>query len=84
MQAVRNGSSIFEQICDLLVHYHIYTQINRMEYPILVEADFLVNLYERPTGREGIRQALHHIFKPEAGIKFCKTMFGPNISQENA
>lgn len=73
-----------QRICYLIAHHHTYTQIDRIEYQILVEADFLVNLYERGTGMEGIQQTLCHIFKTETGIKFCKTMFGLNISQENA
>lgn len=73
-----------QQICYLVAHHHTYSQIDSIAYQILVEADFLVNLYERHTGMEGVRQTLRHIFKTETGIELCKTLFGLNISQENA
>ena len=35
-----------ERVCYLVGHHHTYTEIQGMDYQILVEADFLVNLYE--------------------------------------
>lgn len=65
-----------ERICYLVAHHHTYNQIEGMDYQILVEADFLVNLYERQTGAEEIKRTLHRIFKTAAGTALCKTMFG--------
>lgn len=72
-----------QRICYLVAHHHTYTQIDGMDYQILVEADFLVNLYERGTGRDGIQQTLRHLFKTAAGISLCQTMFGLDPSPEN-
>ena len=35
-----------EQICYLVGHHHTYTNIEGIDYQILVEIDFLVNFYE--------------------------------------
>ena len=37
---------IVERICFLIGHHHTYDNIDGLDYQILVEADFLVNLYE--------------------------------------
>ena len=46
-----------------------------MDYQILVEADFLVNLFENETSRKPAEMALERIFKTETGKEICKTMF---------
>lgn len=64
-----------ERICYLIAHHHTYTEISGMDYQILVEADFLVNLFEDPdlSGKaENIRE---NIFKTESGIKILDDMF---------
>ena len=35
-----------ERICYLIGHHHTYTNVDGMDYQILIEADFRVNLYE--------------------------------------
>ena len=35
-----------ERVCWLIAHHHTYTDIKEIDYQILVEADFLVNIYE--------------------------------------
>lgn len=43
---------------------------------ILVEADFLVNLYEDDAGNRAIDKAYKRIFKTETGKKIFRLMFG--------
>ena len=73
-----------QRICYLIAHHHTYDRIDSMDYQILVEADFLVNLYERQTKTEEIQQTLCRIFKTETGKKLCRTMFGLCNLGENA
>lgn len=35
-----------DRVCYLVGHHHTYSHIDGLDYQILVEADFLVNLYE--------------------------------------
>lgn len=65
-----------ERICYLVGHHHTYTDIEGMDYQILVEADFLVNLYEDHLGQKEVERALEHIFRTPSGIWLCNVMFG--------
>ena len=65
-----------ERICYLVGHHHTYTQIDGIDYQILVEADFLVNLFEDDATPETIRHARDEIFQTASGIRLCNEMFG--------
>lgn len=67
---------IVERICFLIGHHHTYDNIDGLDYQILVEADFLVNLYEDDAGNRAIDKAYKHIFKTETGKKIFRLMFG--------
>lgn len=67
--------AVIARVCYLVGHHHTYTQIDGPDYQILVEADFLVNLYENGTPREGCRSALEKIFRTQSGRALCRTMF---------
>ena len=67
---------IFERICFLIGHHHTYDNIDGLDYQILVEADFLVNLYEDDAGNRAIDKAYKRIFKTETGKKIFRLMFG--------
>ena len=53
-----------------------YDNIDGLDYQILVEADFLVNLYEDDAGNRAIDKAYKRIFKTETGKKIFRLMFG--------
>lgn len=67
---------IVERICFLIGHHHTYDNIDGLDYQILVEADFLVNLYEDEAGNRAIDKAYKRIFKTETGKKIFRLMFG--------
>ena len=67
---------IVERICFLIGHHHTYDNIDGLDYQILVEADFLVNLYEDDAGSRAIDKAYKRIFKTETGKKIFRLMFG--------
>ena len=67
---------IVERICFLIGHHHTYDNIDGLDYQILVEADFLVNLYEDDAGNRAIDKAYKRIFKTETGKKIFRLMFG--------
>ena len=60
-----------ECICYLVGHHHTYTNIDGIDYQILVEADFLVNFYEDNLAQTAIDTALQKIFKTEASKTLC-------------
>ena len=63
------------RISYLVGHHHTYTNVDGLDYRILLEADFLVNLHEEKEPMEGIVKAYEEIFRTEAGKKIVKTMF---------
>ena len=67
---------IVVRICFLIGHHHTYDNIDGLDYQILVEADFLVNLYEDDAGNRAIDKAYKRIFKTETGKKIFRLMFG--------
>ena len=68
--------SDIDRICFLVAHHHTYEKIDNVDYQILVEADFLVNLYEDSVSFDGIKKAYDSIFKSNSGKNICRVMFG--------
>lgn len=64
-----------ERICFLIAHHHTYTNVEGIDYRILLEADFLVNAFEDQTNKEAIKQAKERIFETKTGIHILETMF---------
>ena len=71
-----------DRICYLIGHHHTYTEIDGMDYQILVEADFLVNLYEDNASAIGIQNAYKKIFRTECGKKIFREMYLDARDQE--
>ena len=67
---------ISDRVQYLIAHHHTYNNINEIDYQILVEADFLVNIMESDLSKEATLKAYHTIFKTTCGKTICKEMFG--------
>ena len=68
-----------ERICWLVAHHHTYHASEDVDYQILIEADFLVNLYEDNKSEEAIRAVRRNIFRTENGLKLFDAMFLTNM-----
>jgi len=66
---------LIDRVCYLIGHHHTYHNIDGLDYQILIEADFLVNLYEDNISKEGIVQAKENIFKTKTGHLFLLECF---------
>lgn len=69
------SDDVIERVCYLVAHHHTYTNIDGIDYQILIEADFLVNLHEHQQGKEVAESVYNNIFKTETGKILCKQMF---------
>lgn len=69
---------LVKRVCYLVGHHHTYTDIDGIDYRILVEADFLVNMYEESLNKDVVSRAYTNIFRTESGKWICRTMFGLN------
>lgn len=66
---------VMDRVCYLVAHHHTYDKVDKMDYQILVEADFLVNMYEDKLEKKSIEVAFQKIFKTPSGRFLCKQMF---------
>lgn len=60
----------------LIAHHHTYDHVDGIDYQILIEADFLVNIMEDHASKEKAKNAYDRIFKTQSGKTICKEMFG--------
>jgi len=67
---------MIERICFLVGHHHTYSAIDGIDFQILVEADFLVNIFEHGDSKETALNVREKIFKTESGKKIITEMFG--------
>lgn len=65
-----------ERICWLVAHHHTYHVCEDMDYQLLIEADFLVNLYEDNESPKAIQTVRRNIFKTKSGLKMLDSMYG--------
>ena len=63
------------RICWLVAHHHTYHVCEDMDYQILIEADFLVNLYEDNESPKAIEAIRRNIFKTKSGLKIFDNMY---------
>ena len=70
------SKEVSERVQYLIAHHHTYNNIDGIDYQILVEADFLVNMYEDELSEETMQNAYRNIFRTEAGKKICREMYG--------
>ena len=68
--------AVVDRVCWLIAHHHTYQAIDGMDYRILVEADFLVNIFEDALPPSAIRQAEERVFRTGTGIVFLHNLYG--------
>lgn len=66
---------ISQRVQYLIAHHHTYDNINSIDWQILVEADFLVNMFEESLPKSAVQNAYDKIFKTASGKEICKKMF---------
>lgn len=68
--------NIIERVAYLVGHHHTYHNIEGLDYQILVEADFIVNMYEDHESKSVCEKVYKKIFKTNSGKRIFRTMFG--------
>ena len=66
---------VIQRVMYLVGHHHTYTNMDGIDYQILVEADFLVNLYEDHEPPAARKRAYEVIFRTETGKRLCKQLY---------
>ncbi len=68
-----------ERINYIISHHHTITNVDGIDYQIILEADFLVNADESHMTKEQIMNAEEQFFKTETGKRILESMY---LSQE--
>lgn len=76
LASLEYAPDVIDRVCYLVAHHHTYQNVNGSDYRILLEADFLVNLYEDGLDSTAVSNALKNIFRTATGKNICQTMFG--------
>jgi HD superfamily phosphodiesterase len=66
---------VIERVVYLVEHHHTYTDVDGLDYRILLEADFLVNMHEEEMSRSAIEAAYRNVFRTETGRRLCETLY---------
>lgn len=67
-------TDISERVQYLIAHHHTYSNIDGIDYQILVEADFLVNMYEDGVSKDAVLKAYNNILRQNMGniyVRIC-------------
>lgn len=75
LEGIGADAGIVDRVCHLVGSHHSYGRIDGPDFQILVEADFLVNIFEDAMDREAIRSIRSKYFKTGAGAGFLESMY---------
>ncbi len=64
-----------ERVCFLVGHHHTYGKIDDIDFQILVEADFLVNIFEEGMSVRQAKSIEDKYFRTNAGVRYLRSMF---------
>jgi hypothetical protein len=76
LESLHCPQDVSDRICFLISHHHTYTQVDGIDYQILLEADFLVNAYEDHLDKTAIRTFRDKIFRTRSGIQLLNDTYG--------
>lgn len=66
---------IIDRIYFLIAHHHSYDNVDGIDYQILIEADFLVNIFEDELNKENILNIRNKYFKTESGKNILNKLY---------
>ena len=75
MDEVCEDRSVIERVSYLVGNHHSYQRINGIDFQILVEADFLVNINEDNLSRDAADTIRRKYFKTVSGIKIISRLY---------
>lgn len=76
------AAEMTDRVCWLIAHHHTYDPIEGIDHQILVEADFLVNIFEGNLhGPDGIAvsKVRANIFRTTTGTHYLDLLYGPAL-----
>ena len=74
-------AELISRVSFLVGHHHTYTNVEGMDYQILLEADFLVNSYEGHKKNETIEAFCRRVFRTPSGIRLLSLQSGLKLGE---
>lgn len=68
-------AGVVERVCHIVGHHHSYSKIDGMDFQALVEADFLVNIFEDNMEKPAVASIKDKYFKTQTAIELLDTMY---------
>jgi HD superfamily phosphodiesterase len=68
-------SETIERVCYLIGNHHTYSKIDGIDFQILIEADFLVNIYEDEMDIGMLKIIKEKYFKTKTGIRLFESIY---------
>lgn len=69
------SEEISDRVCYLVGHHHTYNKIDGIDFQILVEADFLVNIHEGYIKPEASPSVVQKYFKTKTGRDLASSIY---------
>lgn len=82
LRTLNAPSALTARVSYLVGHHHTYTNIDGLDYQILVEADFLVNLYEDQVPAAAKKHAYASHFPHRERPSACARELYPEVTRE--
>lgn len=74
LKKLQVSPATIERVCFLIGNHHTYTKIDNVDFQILVEADFLVNIFEDEMYKS-VKSIGEKYFKTKTGTNFLTQMY---------
>jgi hypothetical protein len=69
------ADEITERVCFITGNHHTYNKIDGIDFQIVVEADFLVNIFEDGMTRDAIESVRDRVFRTDTGKELLRVMY---------
>ena len=75
LKAVGAEEEVIQRVCHLIGNHHTYGKIDGIDFQILVEADFLVNIFEDGMDRNTVMKIREKYFSTNIGVTLIESMY---------
>lgn len=78
LEKFTDDKELIERVCFIVGHHHSYGIIDGIDFQILVEADFIVNIFEDGMDEASVESVKKKYFKTISGIELLEKMYQKN------
>ncbi|MCH5213501.1 MAG: HD domain-containing protein [Oscillospiraceae bacterium] len=75
LREIGYDKNFIDRVCFIIAHHHNYARIDGIDYQILIEADFIVNMFEDNVSIDTIKSVGGKVFKTETGKQILRKLY---------